>query len=417
MNLLDDSALCNKIIDSSDELCFKYKELSSLLAEHNHEEDTNSYYETFTKNIREGKGFSDAEKKIISQFIYDKQHCNGYEHMDADKFSELLRELFKEFDYTQLSFAKEKEIKVSQSTINRILGSENKKPINTPTQLQYDILSFFLKKCQRENNSVSFDPANVYDKHFNCAKRLYRILNGDLRIFNMYDSAQREYTYSNRNILSVLIEDYLITLPIESQNLILEHPIAFFDTLLTCEWLDDWVIYNNQIEFFGFYKALPEDKKESFQYDFEKMCFEYGMLTYCDDYMFDLITQKRSMIIKARESGITDPPGIIKYDSFTWFKRPITGKDKTVEFKKNEPDLDKQRERFEQTLLDFIKFDIREYPIDAGNELLDSIIDGIDYRLNMSPFEWHLDMLNSLCRMNNLGDEVFRLISITKETL
>ena len=60
---------------------------------------------------------------------------------------------------------------------------------------------------------------------------------------------------------------------------------------------------------------------------------------------------------------------------------------------------------------------IWRFPIDAGNELIDSIIDGIDYRLNMSPFEWHLDMLNSLCRMNNLGDEVFRLISITKESL
>ena len=417
MDLIDESLFCAQIINSKEELCFDYRKLSDLLAEYNHEEDTDLYYTAFLTDIHEGKTFTDAEKKIINQFIFDKQHCNRYEHMDAENFSELMNDLFEEFGYTQSSFVKEKEINVSQPTISRLMGTAKVKPKNSTTQLQYEILSFFLNKCQRKNNSVSFDPANVYEKHFDCAKRLYRILNGDLRIFNLYDKEQREYMYSSRNILTVLIEDYLLTLPVESQELILEYPIAFFDTLLTCEWLDDWVIYDNQIKFFDFFRDLPEEKKETFQYDFEKMCFEYGMFTYCDGYMFDLISQKRSMIVKAREKGIQDPSGIIQYDSRTWFKPPVTDKENTATSKKQEFDPDKQRKRFEQAVLDFIKFDIKEYPIDAGNELIDSIIDGIDYRLNMSPFEWHLDMLNSVCRMNLLGDEIYRLIMMTKETI
>ena len=53
-------------------------------------------------------------------------------------------------------------------------------------------------------------------------------------------------------------------------------------------------------------------------------------------------------------------------------------------------DKDTQIKRFEAVIHDLIDFDRTSYTVD---ELTDMIIDDIEYRLTMCPFEWHIWML------------------------
>ena len=405
----DDGTFYEELTDSISKLGINCSELHRYLTEHTENDDKISYGK-FKRMIDEGKGLSETEKEIIQEYVHSKRYYKGYEHIRADRFCKLFNDLFNEFGCNQDRF--EEESGINQSKVSRAMNLKN--PYNLSVHEQYVILMLFLKKCQRENDSVMFDPANVYEVHYKRAKELYRILNGNTYIFDSYMNLQGKYQYSDRNILDILIDDYILDLKKDDQETILELPFAFFDTLLNAQFVDDWVIYDNQLELIEFFRSLPDDKRESFQYDLERLCFESDLFTYSDGFMFDIVTQKRKMIIKAREKGIDDPSGIIKRSAYPFLNYPNLGAEKSNAVSNTQYDPDKQRKRFEQFILDFIQFDIKEYPAHEGQSLIDRIIDGITYRLKMSPFEWHLDMLNSLCNSNNLGDEVHRLIEITK---
>lgn len=379
----------NKLHESKSELKFSFREISEYVCKRTNA-DSKGYYGKFRRKADEGKGFTEQEKAAINAFIEEKRSNIGFEKMDDMAFSELVCDLAVEFELKQQPLAK--LLGVSQPTVNRIMKMTD--PLKRDAGQQRDILSAFQKLCYRESEDKYPTPADVFEEHYDTAKLLYLKLNGNTRIFDIFEENEKKYLYSDHNIL-LLLTDYMLTLPYEQQKLIMAAPVAFLDTLLSEIWIDDYVYCDHRIDILNWYREQSTDKKEIFQKELERLVYEARVMTYSDGFLFEMISQKRAMIQNARERKIPDADGCIIYPEYTWYKTPVFRSCNTDGAQSKEPEESERRKAFEQLLLGFIQFDLHEYPKDWFDDLFDKVIESVEYRLNMSPFEWYLDMLIS----------------------
>ncbi|MBR6872110.1 MAG: helix-turn-helix transcriptional regulator [Ruminococcus sp.] len=370
-------------------------------------------------------GIKEEYRKIIDDLIEERSSQSLLYSMPEEDFRHMLEKLLKEFDgvITQDEIAKAAGFS-GQPQISRI-----RKGIRQLTaEEKHNLLSVFLRLCIFQDNGteIGFHPVNVYTDHYDTACELYFILYEESCLFDEFDS-YKEKEFSNFAIKMTLI-NYFMSLPYQAQELILDHPSAFFDSLqilnydkyTDCYSDTEEAIYPSAARFLGEFNKLSHERRVTFQFLFEKLCAEGLVFSYRDDdfywEQFDMITQYRKMERSARDRRIKDSTvfEIGKRDngyepecSYSIDDLKDREKDKAV-------NKDKQFHRFEAVIHDLINFDRTHYA--SPDDLTDVIIDDIDYRLTMSPYEWHIWMLYaSYVFVFQEDDSIYKLMQETAE--
>ena len=376
------------------ELKIEKQEIATLL---------NKSDKTITRYFSEDTPIKPAYREKIDKYVEERTIYGNYEHRPSKVFSKLIDRLLKEFkdEITQNEFAQltwlSNQSQVSKTTTGvKMLSAKE----------QYDILSIFLRLCtnQKADMSRGFNAADVFSKHYDTAKELYLMLHGNTESFEMFEK-YKDNEFSNFVIKLTLI-NYFITLPYKAQELILDCPSAFFDSLqilyydkfIDYDRIDGSSLYPSAHRFMDRFNSMPANRRIAFQQLLEKMAADQGVFSYYDQRdnweLFDMVTQYRKMIRSARDRGIGDTTETCirfgrRIDGFVpnynYSIEDMKDKDKDISF-----DKDKQIRRFEAVIHDLIDFDRTSYTV---NELTDMIIDDIEYRLTMCPYEWHIWML------------------------
>ena len=172
----------------------------------------------------------------------------------------------------------------------------------------------------------------------------------------------------------------------------------YFDCFTDYDSLGGAVLYPGVAEFINRFNDLSRQRRVVFQNLLEQMCAEKKVFSYYDHrdnwQLFDIVTQYRRMIKSARDRKIADTT-----DTLVHFGERIDGYkpiyDYNIDYlkdrdKDSQIDVEKQRRRFEEIIYDLIDFDRTRYTID---ELTVLIIDDIEKRLTMCPYEWYMWML------------------------
>lgn len=358
---------------------------------------------TVSRYFAEESRIKDKNKEKIQQLIEERSHYGEYQHKPAKVFANLFNALFNEFqdEITQEEFAELAGFS-GQSQISKISSGEKQ----LSSEEQYNILSAFLRLCTNQNayNCRGFDAENVFSRHYDTARSLYLTLYGNTESFDMFER-YRENEFSNFVIKLTLI-NYFVTLPYNAQELILNSPSAFFDSLqilyfdsfIECPRVGGNALYPSVSEFMDRFNDMPHHTRKVFQKELEVLAAEKKVFSYYDHsdnwQLFDITTQYRRMIKSARDRRIADTTETLVYigERIDGYK-PIYGysiDDLKDETKDSCFDRDKQVKRFEAVIHDLIDFDRTQYTVD---ELTDLIIDDIEYRLTMCPYEWHMWML------------------------
>ncbi|MBQ8922698.1 MAG: helix-turn-helix transcriptional regulator [Oscillospiraceae bacterium] len=332
-------------------------------------------------------------KARINLALNEAMYYECYEHMPAEEFGDLFDKLWKEFEseISQEEFAV-KAGHGNQSVVSRIRDGDY--PVYS-TKIQYDYLSVFYALCQRKAHYYFCDRPSklaVFSCHHETAVMLHKLLFGSSSADNMFNDKKNNNGELSVNVVDTVI-DYLISLPIEAQRLILSSPLAFLDSIATPNFHHSNGSYMSAREFIEQFRQLPKDEKLRFYNDLQKLTADEKVFNYSGDerewLLFDMNTQYRSMISSARRRGITDPAGISLY-SHTGDSVHDISVDSFRSKQDQNIDTEVQRHCFEEVIS---SFDDRCWKNCPAEIIMDTIIDDISYRLTMSPFEWHLWML------------------------
>ena len=358
---------------------------------------------TITRYLKQENVIKKSDREKIDCLIKERSEYYEFKHIPSEEFKGIVDDLLKEFkdEITQKGFAKlvgfSNQSQVSKSTTGEKILS---------TKEQYDVLSAFLRLCTNQNayDFRGFDAANVFTKHYDTAKRLYRMLHGNTVSFERFEKYE-DLEFSNF-VVKLRLINYFVTLPYQAHVLMLDNPSAFFDSLqilyfdrfIECERVGGNALYPSVSEFIDRFNELPRRKRIVFQNVLEQMCAEKRVFSYYDYrdnwQLFDIVTQYRRMIRSARDRRIADTT-----DTLDHFGKRIDGYEPICDYnidylkdkdKDNSIDEEKQRRLFEEIIYDLIDFDRTQYTID---ELTDHIIDDIEKRLTMCPYEWYIWML------------------------
>lgn len=349
---------------------------------------------TVSRYFAEQSKIKNENKKKIQELIETRSKYGEYKHKPTEIFAKLFQRLLDEFkeEITQEELAKLAGFS-GQSQISKISSGEKQ----LSTEDQYNILSIFLSLCTNQNahNIMIFDAENIFSKHYNTARELYGTLYGNINSFEDFEEYEKNNEYSNYAIKLTLI-NYFTTLPYEAQEIIINAPDAFFDSLQILYFADS-PIYPNVSSFLNRFREIPFNARHWFQSELEQLVTKKKVFSYYDFKdnwkLFDIVTQYRKMIKNARDRRIADPRGAIIY-----FGERIDGYEQienySIDNLKNEDkdkniDIAKQTMKFERVIHDLIVNDNRF----STEEMIDYIIDDIEARLVMSPYEWYMWML------------------------
>lgn len=384
----------SRLSETIKELAISKSDIASLL---NKTEKTVSRYFANECAIKA----SDREK--IDRFINERSVYGNYQHRSAEVFKDWFKKLYEEFkdDISQKELAEQVGLG-GQSQISKVSSGEK----HLTTKEQYDILSVFLRLCinQNANNDHCFNAENVFTKHYDTAGDLYCKLYGNTKLFEEFENDKKNGR-SNFAIKLSLI-NYLVQLPYQAQELILNHPLAFFDSLQIlyfdnfseCSRIGGDALYPSVSEFIDAFNSLPREKRILFQQRLEELTAEKKVFSYYDHKdnwkLFDIVNQYRMMISSARERRIADTTETaIRFGERLDGYKPIycyVIDDLKDETKDKAFDKDKQFKRFESVIYDLIDFDRELYSVD---ELTNLIMYDIKKRLTMCPYEWYMWML------------------------
>ena len=290
-----------KLENSLKELTIPKNEIATLL---------NKSDKTITRYFTGDTSIKPACREKIDKYIEEKSKYGDYEHRPSKVFSKLIDRLFKEFkdEITQDDFALLAGLS-NQSQVSKITTGEKM----LSAKEQYDILLIFLRLCtnQKADMSYGFNAANVFTKHYDTAKELYLMLFGNTESFEMFER-YKENEFSNFVIKLTLI-NYFVTLPYQAQELILNCPSAFFDSLqilyfdkfIDYDRIDGSSLYPSAHKFMDRFNSMPHDKRIAFQCSLEEMATRGKVFSYRDHRdnweLFDIVTQYRQMIRSAHK--------------------------------------------------------------------------------------------------------------------
>lgn len=325
-------------------------------------------------------------KDKIEQVLNDGYYYKEYEHMPAKEFSNYFSELWKFFKKTisQEEFA-QRVGHGNQSIISRIADKEYK---IYSVKKQYDYLYAFYELCKRNAPSYYTERPSELSVYSDCAEtaeKLYKIL--------FPETSQQEPFYSDTpegdlpgTVVDTII-DYLISLPYKAQNMILTSPLAFFDSMIIPHFSS--VSYRSAKSFIERFRRLSDEEQRGFYKNIKELASEEDIFCYYDDektwQIFEMESHYRKMIYNSRKNNIADP------DSASVYKQTdkIHGYDIALLRSDKDDSIDEnvQRHKFEAVLGCFYEYCWKNQEFNA---ITDCIIDDIEYRLKMSPFEWHL---------------------------
>lgn len=350
------------------------------------------------RNGDKPRPIKDDIKAKINHALNEAMFYNGYEHMPTNEFCELFAELWEEFksDITQADFATMVG-HGGQSDISQIKTGDL---LVYSTKEQYDYLIAFYDLCKRKAHYwFSNRPSKLefYSRHYETVVKLEKLLFGYSAVRNNFSDNENNSEELSVTVINVII-DYLITLPIEAQNLILSYPFAFLDSLAVPNFHHYDGSYISAGEFIEQFRLLPKDERLRLYNDMQKLNTDEKIYNYSygesDWFLFDMNLQYYNMINSARQRNIADPA--IPAFNHNNASDPIH--DNSVDSfrskkKDKEIDKDKQKHLFEGVIN---SFDDRCWKNCPQNIITDTIIDDIKYRLNMSSFEWQLWSLYAL---------------------
>lgn len=360
---------------------------------------------------------SPKKRTRIEQCIAEITTYQGYMQRTADEFGKLYSMLYSRFKgaVTQEQLGKMTRMG-GQSQMSKIAAGTKK----TSAEEQYRILTVFLTLCGKPSKSGVTDQLHIM--HLQTARFLCRILGLDMQKVDWFEDALCD-TSSDLSFKYQLIEQ-LLTLPVQAQEIILSAPLAFFDFYQIIYFDDVSRPYQTAEGFLNRFLTLSVDQRRWFQYEMELFCARKRVGSYYDHddnrKLFDMVTDYRFMIKNARERRIGDPEGSRigwgrRLDGFVPIQdyniRNLCAEDEDYDLMMpfsfsmyryfSDDDTDesqeavwcrKQIKRFETVLDEIIQWSMANYD-DADSSLLEIIVNDIEHRLCMSPYEWYIWML------------------------
>lgn len=346
-----------------------------------------------------GENSNSIKKEIkakINIALNEAMYYKGYKHMTAAEFGKLFEEFWKGFktEISQEDFAV-KAGHGGQSDISQIISGDK---LVKSTKEQYDYLIAFYDLCKRKAHYWFGDRSSklsVFSNHYEAASKLHELLFEYSTEHDIFKDKRNSDGELSVTILNTVIE-HLITWPIEAQKLILSYPFAFLDSLAAPNFHHSDGSYISASELIERFRKLTNDEKLRFYADMQKLNLDEKIYNYsygvCDWFLFDMNQNYNNMINSARQRKIADP--IISAFSHNGACNPVhdNSLDSFRSKQDKKIDEDEQRHRFEGVINSFCDGCWENCPTDI---ITDTIIDDIEYRLSMSPFEWQLWALYS----------------------
>lgn len=230
------------------------------------------------------------EKKQKIEIALEKFSVfNGYYHMNRAEFGDLLSSLLNEFKITQNKLAK--AIGKHQKDISGYINKE--KPIGT--QLQYEILEFFYKKCYIK---CAFGYV-ICDDKFDTMMELMRLIRKEeYQTMPDIDDIEEESDNNDCDCLQEDCQQYILKLPIALQNFILRNFDAYFeDTLWKSTYYYNIIdTYNMRCEWMKRFRQMSTDDQHKFVRELEQNVIIRCPQGSYEEAVFDCITDMRKII-------------------------------------------------------------------------------------------------------------------------
>ncbi|WP_028511275.1 hypothetical protein [Ruminococcus sp. NK3A76] len=343
------------------------------------------------RNGIKARPLKDDIKAIINLALNKEMYYKGYKHMPAEEFGKLFAELWEEFksDIIQEDFA----VKAGHNNQSHISQKKTGDELVRSTKEQYDYLLAFYDLCKRRTHYWFSDRNSgleFYTRHREAAAKLEKLLFGSPVSHDTLSDNENNDEELSVTVINTVIE-HLITLPQEAQKLILSYPYAFFDSLAAPNFHHSDGSYISAGEFIERFRQLTKDERLRFYNDMQKLNSDEKINNYIynssDWFLFDINLHYQNMINNARHRNIADPIITGCYNDESDPIHDISLDSFRSDKKNKKIDSEKQRYLFEGVISSFDKRCWKNRPKDI---ITDTIIDDIEYRLNMSPFEWHL---------------------------
>ena len=367
--------------EQMDELCIVQNEMA---------EATGIHVETI-RRYKNGDNPTPSKRAAIEAYIEEKRKYGSYLpfiHIDSQRFKEILLSLLEEFRGEIVLEDIAKAVGMSgESSISKRLNYTDNLKFNT--EQQYKILNYFLKHCTTHpdrggNNRILYKHRKAY----------YKILG----LIN-----NKNYSYIEEE-QSDLIK-YLITLPICIQEIILTAPGAFFDTSRYI--FPDTREFIKAKDIIGRYRKMLLNRRLRFIFELEKKVGSENTIgAYDTGYIkithLKILSDHVKMIESAEKRGISGPEIMAVSDD--WIDKNYDLRYSEIDYRDNfdykawrkaipadKPyDKQKQESRFEIASEQYTRVDLHD-PYYIGD--IDSVVEDIEYRLDMSKPEWYIWML------------------------
>lgn len=296
-----------------------------------------------------------AMREKIEAYLDSKSVYQGYRHMPANHFAKLLSSLLAEFkgEITQAQLAE--RIGKHQKNISLYTCMDGEKP---DPQTQQAILQVFYEL------SLSKSGKYISGPHFGTAVRLDYLLHGDNGKFAELN-LDEEITYGEESHNELV--DYLLTLPKDLLDFVLEHFSLFYDDSL--ELLTDYTFrFSYLSDGIRLFRRLTDRMEDTVLEELEAKSFLGFPGNHSELDFYNLITEYRLAVS-------TDFTKLSKGECY-----PVDAPDRNLLIRK-----------------------IEETCLHRYNFLLTSpseMVEEIKFKLTMSPFEWYVTMLFMIYQHN-----------------